>query len=79
MRRFVRFQSSVSLTLVLLLASALTSFAGDDKKIKKTIPMRLAIGTSAVRSIGFRWKKRLRWASSWRSRWSVSRKLSMIR
>lgn len=32
MRRFVRFQSSVSLTLVLLLAAPLASFAGDDKK-----------------------------------------------
>jgi predicted Zn-dependent protease len=32
MRRFVRFQSSVSLTLVLLIAAPLTSFAGDDKK-----------------------------------------------
>jgi predicted Zn-dependent protease len=32
MRRFVRFQSSVSLTVVLLLAVPFTSFAGDDKK-----------------------------------------------
>ena len=32
MRRFVRFQSSVSLMVVLLLAAPLTSFAGDDKK-----------------------------------------------
>jgi predicted Zn-dependent protease len=32
MRRFVRFQSSVSLTLVLLLAAPLASFAKDDKK-----------------------------------------------
>jgi predicted Zn-dependent protease len=32
MRRFVRFQSSVSLTVVLLLAVPLTSFAGDDQK-----------------------------------------------
>jgi predicted Zn-dependent protease len=32
MRRFIRFQSSVSLTLVLLLVAPLTSFAGDDKK-----------------------------------------------
>jgi len=32
MRRFVRFQSSVSLTVVLLLAAPFTSFAGDDKK-----------------------------------------------
>ena len=32
MLRFIRFQSSVSLTLVLLLVAPLTSFAGDDKK-----------------------------------------------
>ncbi len=32
MRRFVRFQSSLSLTLALLIAVPLTSFAGDDKK-----------------------------------------------
>ena len=77
MRRFVRFQSSVSLTLALLLGQRLSLLLPETTK--KPILMPLAIGTSAVRLIGFRSKKKSRWASNWRSRWSGNRKLSTIR